>query len=127
MSPELKDAFIACQQPANRFVKIQIQTEQLVPVKTQASKGNWEQDFSLVQPALEKDEPCYIAYRKDDNSFLLLCYVPDLAKVRDKMLYAVPDRFSYFRLLICLGNQGFFDQGAGRFELYGLRLCHSYR
>jgi hypothetical protein len=49
-------------------------------------------DFSGVQAILDDSAPCYIIYRLDGKKapaeWLLLMYVPEYAKVREKMLYA---------------------------------------
>jgi len=46
-----------------------------------------------VQQHFEKDAACYILFRLDSQGptgyhWVLLCYVPDLAKVKEKMIYA---------------------------------------
>jgi len=58
-----------------------------------AAQGSWEEDFSLVPAELEDKVACFILYRTDDLSdgrhlWYMLCYVPDNAPVRQKMLYA---------------------------------------
>ena len=60
---------------------------------TSRVNGTWESDFTTVIKHLEPSQPCYILYRTDDISngtylFLFFSYVPDTAKVREKMLYA---------------------------------------
>jgi hypothetical protein len=51
-------------------------------------------DYNKVESHLEDKTPAYILVRTDERTsgmeynWLLLCYVPDDAKVRDKMLYA---------------------------------------
>ncbi|KAG5460199.1 MAG: hypothetical protein BJ554DRAFT_7784, partial [Olpidium bornovanus] len=53
-----------------------------------------EKDFAVIQGYLEPKRPCYVLYRLDsrggsgDHEWLFLCYVPDHAHVREKMLYA---------------------------------------
>jgi hypothetical protein len=66
---------------------------ELVDVASQAVGGSWEDDFSAVAPQLEATEPCYILYRLDSTNNLgyewaLFTYVPDKAKVRQKMVYS---------------------------------------
>lgn len=54
---------------------------------------DYEADFDSLSSYLKKDEPRYIIYKHDDNSFdnakyLFILFVPDTAKVRSKMMYA---------------------------------------
>lgn len=49
------------------------------------------EDFELLDGVLEDDKPAYVLYRLDEpqgGSWLFISYVPDVAKVREKMLYA---------------------------------------
>lgn len=49
------------------------------------------QDFQLLDDILKDDQPAYVLYRlgdQADKDWLFISYVPDQAKVRDKMLYA---------------------------------------
>jgi len=73
-----------------RLVKVQIENEELVAKDSLGAQGDWEADLSQVPQLLEKDKPCFIIYRLDNEvcQFALFCYVPDLAKVKEKMLYA---------------------------------------
>ncbi|RUS25075.1 hypothetical protein BC938DRAFT_472661 [Jimgerdemannia flammicorona] len=70
-------------------------TETLVVNGTTPVTGTWEEDFDAIQTYLEPPNPAYVFYRLDTKSassdeydWLFLAYVPDNAKVRDKMLYA---------------------------------------
>ncbi|KAG0149895.1 hypothetical protein CROQUDRAFT_653206 [Cronartium quercuum f. sp. fusiforme G11] len=48
-------------------------------------------DFELIDNVLEDEKPAYILYRlaePEGGSWLFISYVPDVAKVREKMLYA---------------------------------------
>jgi len=77
-----------------RVFKVQIQNEaELVDVAQQGVSGDWEQDFASVAPLLEATEPCFILYRLDSSNnlgheWVLITYVPDKAKVRQKMVYS---------------------------------------
>jgi hypothetical protein len=54
-------------------------------------RGSLEDDLSLLQDALKPDTPAYILAKLDDpttNSWLSISYVPDIANIRAKMLYA---------------------------------------
>jgi len=65
----------------------------LFSVATEKVSGNYEQDFNLLPKHLVNGECCFILFRLDSNSnqgleWVLMCYVPDNGKVRDKMVYA---------------------------------------
>ncbi|RIA93102.1 hypothetical protein C1645_796666 [Glomus cerebriforme] len=72
-------------------------------------------DFAGVSDFLEEKLPCYILYRLDSKSstgdyeWLFMSYVPDLAHVRDKMLYAS----TRATLLKELGDSRFVDSMYG--------------
>lgn len=70
-----------------------IDCETICEVGNKAAHASWEDDFSLVPPELEDKNPCFVLYRTDnqrDGRYLwyMLCYVPDTAPVKKKMLYA---------------------------------------
>jgi len=90
VSQSLKDAFgAALSSKDKRFVKAMIENDQIVEKGTKPLKGSFEDDLSLVPDLLEKDQACYLLVRMDpENQWALFCYVPDKAKVKDKMLYA---------------------------------------
>ncbi|KAI0831510.1 actin depolymerizing protein [Trametes gibbosa] len=91
VSPELSSAFSdAVESNGTRFLKISIENESLVPSKTIAPSGTLEEDLDRLVDILEDDAPAYILVRLDDppTEWLAIYYVPDSAKVRDKMLYA---------------------------------------
>ncbi|KAH9812085.1 hypothetical protein DFH28DRAFT_980002 [Melampsora americana] len=49
------------------------------------------EDFELIDDVLEDDRPAYVLYRlnqSEGGSWIFISYVPDNAKVREKMLYA---------------------------------------
>ncbi|OZJ04115.1 hypothetical protein BZG36_02866 [Bifiguratus adelaidae] len=92
-----------------RFIRVSIVNEVLEADGVENVKGNWEEDFDRVQAFLPDKTPTYIFYRLDPGaevqasaplpgespsetssaaSWILLCYVPDGAKIRDKMIYA---------------------------------------
>jgi len=74
-----------------RLIKVQIENEELVAKDSKSNGGDWEGDLSQIPPLLEKDKPCFIIYRLDateSSQWALFCYVPDLSKVKEKMLYA---------------------------------------
>ncbi|KAG8888275.1 Twinfilin-1 [Tulasnella sp. 332] len=108
-SQELLDQYaMAMGRAANvRFLKIGIQQERLVPL------GSWPvesqdlaSDFKQFQEIVEEDVPAYILAKLDgDAGWLFISYVPDTAKVRDKMLYAS----SRSAVVKALGGQAFSD------------------
>jgi len=90
VSAQLKDTFgSTISSKDKRLVKVQIEDEKLVDILSKPPSGTWEDDFAIVDGLLESDKPCYILYRFDSgDQWVLLCYVPDKAKVKEKMLYA---------------------------------------
>ncbi|KAI8998459.1 actin depolymerizing protein [Trametes punicea] len=91
VSPELASAFSDAVDSRNtRFLKISIEHESLVPSHTVAPSGTLEEDLDRLGDILEDNVPAYVLVRLDDppTEWLAVYYVPDTAKVRDKMLYA---------------------------------------
>lgn len=89
VSAQLRDCFgSTISSKDKRLIKVQIEDEKLVDVQSKPSGGSWEDDFKITD-LLETDKPCYILYRLDSgDQWVLFCYVPDKAKVKEKMLYA---------------------------------------
>ncbi|KAI0372856.1 actin depolymerizing protein [Pilatotrama ljubarskyi] len=91
VSPELASAFSEAVDSRNtRFLKISIENESLVPSDTVAPSGTLQEDLDKLGDILEDNVPAYVLVRLDDppTEWLAVYYVPDSAKVRDKMLYA---------------------------------------
>jgi len=95
VSEKLKNSFgNAVSNKDKRLIKAVIQDEQVVEVGSLPITNNtWEQDIDQVQNYLDKDSACYIIFRLDSQGvsgyqWVLFCYVPDKAKVKDKMIYA---------------------------------------
>ncbi|KAF8609999.1 actin depolymerizing protein [Ceratobasidium sp. AG-I] len=109
VSSELTTAFAsAVDSKETRFLKVKIQNESLVPDGSiPTGSGELSQEFSQLQDILEDNVPAYILARTDDadNTWLFISYVPDSAKVRDKMLYAS----TRGALTKALGDQRFKD------------------
>lgn len=66
---------------------------ELVDVVAVPASGSWESDFGAISAQLEATESCYILYRLDSSNnlgheWVLITYVPDKAKVRQKMLFS---------------------------------------
>jgi len=94
VSQELISTFGNSNQNNTRFIKVIISEDQLVSCKTENASGDFETDLDSV-PAVLDNSPCYILFKKDDKSievtgsnWIFMFYVPDNAKVRDKMTYA---------------------------------------
>ena len=67
-----------------------IENEALVPVTTLPSKSSFTENLATLQSYLKPDVALYIILRRFDTAphFLAITYVPDEAKVRQKMLFA---------------------------------------
>ncbi|KAL4254077.1 actin-binding proteins ADF family protein [Abortiporus biennis] len=91
VSEELSTTFgNAINSPNVRFLKISIRNESLVPDTTVNATGSLEDDLNNLTNFLEDNVPAYVLVKLDGPSseWLAIHYVPDTAKVRDKMLYA---------------------------------------
>lgn len=78
-----------------RIIRVSIENESLVPNGTSPAQDGFEADYKkFIDEYLDTTVPAYIFVRFDEKSstgeykWLFLCYVPDNAKVRDKMIYA---------------------------------------
>ncbi|RXW18882.1 hypothetical protein EST38_g6968 [Candolleomyces aberdarensis] len=75
-----------------RFIKASIQNESIVHDESIPISGSFEEDLNILQEdhILHPDTPAYVFVKQDPPSpdWLAIFYVPDTAKVRDKMLYA---------------------------------------
>lgn len=89
-SPDLVSAFAGADSNRSRFIKVAIKNEQLVLSSTTPIAGSFTDDLNQLQALLEDDTPAYILARLDSSKseWLAISYVPDTARVRDKMLYA---------------------------------------
>ncbi|KAJ1309790.1 hypothetical protein OPQ81_006555 [Rhizoctonia solani] len=107
VSPELSSAFAsAVDSQSTRFLKVNIQNESLVPDGTiPAGSGGFIDDLPQLQGILEDDIPAYILAHTEGPNWLFISYVPDTAKVRDKMVYAS----TRGALTKALGDQRFKD------------------
>ncbi|EUC62216.1 cofilin/tropomyosin-type actin-binding protein [Rhizoctonia solani AG-3 Rhs1AP] len=90
VSPELSSTFAsAVDSQSTRFIKVTIQNESLVPDgMIPAGSGEFIDDLPRLQDILEDDVPAYILAQVEGSKWLFISYVPDTAKVRDKMVYA---------------------------------------
>lgn len=77
-----------------RCLKVSIRDEKLVHDATIDAEGDERHDFdNAVLANIEPETPCYLLFRLDSQNssgynFILICYSPDFAHVRQKMLYA---------------------------------------
>ncbi|KAH7908584.1 actin depolymerizing protein [Hygrophoropsis aurantiaca] len=91
VSEELVQAFSSAVESKDvRFIKIIIQNESLVPATVLNISGSLDEDLAQLEDILEDTEPAYVLARLDEpqSEWLVINYVPESAKVRDKMLYA---------------------------------------
>ncbi|KAJ4487545.1 hypothetical protein J3R30DRAFT_3696301 [Lentinula aciculospora] len=91
VSQELSSQFSsAVDSKSIRFLKISIRNESLVHDQSVPVEGSLTEDLAKLQDLLLDDVPAYILAKLDDPSteWLAIYYVPESAKVRDKMLYA---------------------------------------
>jgi twinfilin-like protein len=90
VSENLKNVFGAALTDTTRYIKAQIENEEVVPINTSQKSGSWEEDLAGVSLQLEPEKAAYILFRFDNDTptWALFCYVPDKAKVKEKMLYA---------------------------------------
>jgi len=94
VSPALTQLFgEAHQTGSKRLIKIQIVDDVLVETASEKPFGDFLSDLDRVPHFLDANVPCYILFRTDDRSqsghnWIFMCYVPDFAKVKEKMIYA---------------------------------------
>lgn len=77
--------------------------ESLVPDGITPPEGTFEEDLDKLQSILEDEVPAYILARLDEppSEWLAIYYVPDSAKVRDKVR-VVPARQFHIKINSCL-------------------------
>jgi len=95
VSQQLSDTFGgALTSQSVRLIKAQIVDDAIVPTNSLQTSDNSEaQDLDKIPQFLEPTEAAYILFRLDEKNargylWVLMCYVPDKAKVREKMIYA---------------------------------------
>jgi len=111
-SEDLKKVFSDAE-PDTRAIRVVIKDEQMIPEGSIPASGTWEEDYDISQ-WLNPASPCYILYRLDTKTaetfdWIIISYVPDDSRVREKMLYAA----SRATLTKVLGDNKFVD------SLYG--------
>ncbi|KAJ6547039.1 hypothetical protein B0H19DRAFT_1163633 [Mycena capillaripes] len=111
VSPDLSAKFSrAVDDRQTRFIKVSIQNESLVHDLSVPTRGSLQEDLAQLQDSdeiIHDDTPAYLLTKLDDPpaEWLVIYYVPETAKVRDKMLYAS----SRASLLKSLGSTLFSD------------------
>lgn len=110
-------------------------TEKLVPDGTTPMSGTLEEDMEGLQELLQENSPAYILARLDGSAsaWLAITYVPDSAKVRDKVrsctrvvgALSAPQYHSICRATDALrGDAELLAQIAWFDTLYGHTVCH---
>lgn len=96
VNEQVKEAFAQARQYNNvRWLKLRIQDTQVVLERTHPLSGSLANDYDALHDAVEESEPCYFVFRLDTQrddiqsyEWLLVLFVPDKCKVREKMLYS---------------------------------------
>ena len=97
----VKDAFQAAQDDRSirsLSLSISIADEAITLTSTIPCSSSVSADFEALSATLEEAQPQFIAFCVDDDAtygaaatarqWVLVCYVPDLSKPREKMLYS---------------------------------------
>ncbi|KAH7027037.1 hypothetical protein BKA57DRAFT_511641 [Linnemannia elongata] len=93
-SQKLSDAWKQATAPGSnvRAVKVSIINESLEDDGLFDIQGAFEKDFAIVHENLAEKQPAYFLVRLGDSKasseWIFLCYVPDVAPIRQKMIYA---------------------------------------
>ncbi|KAK3841095.1 MAG: hypothetical protein J3R72DRAFT_445948 [Linnemannia gamsii] len=94
VSAKLSDAWKQATAPGSnvRAVKVSIINESLEDDGLFDIQGSFEKDFAIVHDNLLEKQPAYFLVRlgdsKSSSEWVFLCYVPDVAPIRQKMIYA---------------------------------------
>ncbi|KAG2228262.1 hypothetical protein INT45_011054 [Circinella minor] len=95
VSDELAKTFADATSNGNtRILRVSIVKESLEPNGSAPVESTFEKDYNKVLEYLDESTPSYLLIRLDDKAntgkynWLFLSYVPDNAKIRDKMIYA---------------------------------------
>jgi len=86
VSPQLQTSFQEAVSKNIRFIKINISDSVLNDVASQEGTSDLASDYASIQNHLT--EACFIVFRNDEDKWILLKYVPEETKVRDRMPYA---------------------------------------
>lgn len=91
VSPELNDAFKSLSSSSALIIKISSDSTQLIPEKTIIStsfKSLFTELYDYISSQFP--EPCYIivSNEEEENDKTFISFIPDVAQLRSKMLYA---------------------------------------
>jgi twinfilin-like protein len=91
----LRSFFAKSKEGKIRLLKVSIAKEELVLDEHKEVKhSDWRKDYeSMVLGAIQSEMPCYLFFRLDEKqgrnyAWLLICWSPDFAPIKQKMLYA---------------------------------------
>ncbi|KAH8929202.1 actin depolymerizing protein [Atractiella rhizophila] len=88
-SAELVQAFADAPAQGVRCLIVSIENESLIVTSSFPIQSTFLDDLEKLQTVLEDDQPAYVLFQLDNSEgWLFISYVPDVAKVRPKMLYA---------------------------------------
>lgn len=90
VTQELRDAFAAVRNdPNTRALKCEIKNEKIVPSEKLSKSSDHKADFKNLQNIVVLKQPCYIAYKLDDDEgYIFVNFAPDNSSIKDRMLYA---------------------------------------
>lgn len=94
INQEITNTFLSAQDTKTvRIIKIKIQGEELVLEGSWSKQGSTAEDFDNLLPStLSETEACFslisISNETDVQQWVLVAWVPDGCRVRDKMLYS---------------------------------------
>ncbi|CAF1216208.1 unnamed protein product [Adineta steineri] len=94
-SDSLRDKFADMKDGHIRLVVVAIENEKLVAKEEHNAVRTFTEDFDqMIPPLVQKNRPAYYFIRLDTiseisgHNWLLIVYIPDEARVRERMLYA---------------------------------------
>jgi twinfilin-like protein len=94
-SAEVKDAFANARQGGVRWLKLRINDTTVELDRTYPLSDSLSSDYDTMYDAVQENEPAYFVFRLDSKrddiqsyEWLIILYVPDKCKVREKMLYS---------------------------------------
>jgi len=95
-SEDLKQFFATCRDGRYRLLKVSILNEVEPKLELEESRdacGSWEEDWDLLPPLVDPDQPAYFLFRLDEKDssgymWIFVSWSPDHAHTRQKMLYA---------------------------------------
>lgn len=94
-SEKLREKFAEMKDGHIRVVAVIIENESLVSINQRNAEHSFNDDFDkMIAPMVQADRPAYYFVRLDTiselsgHNWLLIVYIPDDAKVRERMLYA---------------------------------------